>query len=205
MWVSVKKNKAVIILFIFTFFVLVIPVIFKLFMDFNNSNIEKEISYIDYYGYSLTTNDTKLYKDTYDELADVLNEDIVDYEEYAKSISKLFVIDVFTLENKVSSTDIGGLEFVHNDLKDNFKENMGSNLYSSVLSNISGTREQKLPVVSAVNITNIVKDKYEYYGVSYDSYVVDCSILYEVDMGYQNKITLTLIRLDNKIYVVKGE
>lgn len=200
-----KKNKAVIILFIFTFFVLVIPVIFKLFLDFNNSNIEKEISYIDYYGYSLTTNDTKLYKDTYDELADVLNEDIVDYEEYAKLISKLFVIDVFTLNNKASSTDIGGLEFVHNDLKDNFKENMGSNLYSSVLSNISGTREQKFPVVSTVNITNIVKDKYEYYGVSYDSYVVDCSILYEVDMGYQNKITLTLIRLDNKIYVVKGE
>lgn len=200
-----KKNKAVIILFIFTFFVLVIPIIFKLFLDFNNSNIEKEISHIDYYGYSLTTNDTKLYKDTYDELADVLNEDIVDYEEYAKLISKLFVIDVFTLNNKASSTDIGGLEFVHNDLKDNFKENMGSNLYSSVLSNISGTREQKLPVVSAVNITNIVKDKYEYYGVSYDSYVVDCGILYEEDMGYQNKITLTLIRLDNKIYVVKGE
>lgn len=200
-----KKNKAIIILFVFTFFVLVIPVIFKLFLDFNNSNIEKEISYIDYYGYSLTTNDTKLYKDTYDELADVLNEDIVDYEEYAKLISKLFVIDVFTLNNKVSSTDIGGLEFVHNDLKDNFKENMGSNLYSSVLSNISGTREQKLPVVSTVNITNIVKGKYEYYGVSYDSYVVDCSILYEEDMGYQNKITLTLIRLDNKIYVVKGE
>ena len=205
MWVRVKKNKAVIILFIFTFFVLVIPIIFKLFLDFNNSNIEKEISHIDYYGYSLTTNDTKLYKDTYDELADVLNEDIVDYEEYAKLISKLFVIDVFTLNNKASSTDIGGLEFVHNDLKDNFKENMGSNLYSSVLSNISGTREQKLPVVSAVNITNIVKDKYEYYGVSYDSYVVDCGILYEEDMGYQNKITLTLIRLDNKIYVVKGE
>lgn len=200
-----KKNKAVIILFIFTFFVLVIPIIFKLFLDFNNSNIEKEISHIDYYGYSLTTNDTKLYKDTYDELADVLNEDIVDYEEYAKLISKLFVIDVFTLNNKASSTDIGGLEFVHNDLKDNFKENMGSNLYSSVLSNISGTREQKLPVVSAVNITNIVKDKYEYYGVSYDSYVVDCGILYEEDMGYQNKITLTLIRLDNKIYVVKGK
>lgn len=200
-----KKNKAVIILFIFTFFVLVIPIIFKLFLDFNNSNIEKEISHIDYYGYSLTTNDTKLYKDTYDELADVLNEDIVDYEEYAKLISKLFVIDVFTLNNKASSTDIGGLEFVHNDLKDNFKENMGANLYSSVLSNISGTREQKLPVVSAVNITNIVKGKYEYYGVSYDSYVVDCSILYEVDMGYQNKITLTLIRLDNKIYVVKGK
>lgn len=205
MWVRVKKNKAVIILFIFTFFVLVIPIIFKLFLDFNNSNIEKEISHIDYYGYSLTTNDTKLYKDTYDELADVLNEDIVDYEEYAKLISKLFVIDVFTLNNKASSTDIGGLEFVHNDLKDNFKENMGANLYSSVLSNISGTREQKLPVVSAVNITNIVKGKYEYYGVSYDSYVVDCGILYEEDMGYQNKITLTLIRLDNKIYVVKGK
>lgn len=200
-----KKNKWVVILFIFCFIAIVSPIIFKLFVDFNAPIIEKEISSFDYYGYKLTTNDTEAFKSAYNELSDVLNQEIVDYELYAKSISKLFVIDVFTLENKLSSTDIGGLEFVHKDLRNNFKDNMGDNLYSSVLSNINSDRTQNLPKVSNVNIESLTKGIYEYYGVNYDSYVVKCGISYEVDLGYQTSITLTLIKVDNMLYIVKGE
>ena len=200
-----KKDKWILILFIFCFIVIVSPILFKLFIDFNNPIIEKELSSFEYYGYKLTSTDTDVFINAYDELSTVLNQEIVDYEEYAKSISKLFVIDVFTLENKVSSTDIGGLEFVHKDLRDNFKENLGSTLYNSVLSNINGKRVQKLPKVSNVSVDSITKDKYEYYGVEYDSYVIKCGITYEVDLGYQSSITLTLIRVDNMLYIVKGE
>ena len=200
-----KKDKWILILFVFCFIVIVSPILFKLFIDFNNPIIEKELSSFEYYGYKLTSTDTDVFKNAYDELSTVLNQEIVDYEEYAKSISKLFVIDVFTLENKVSSTDIGGLEFVHKDLRDNFKENLGSTLYNSVLSNINGKRVQKLPKVSNVSVDSIIKDKYEYYDVEYDSYVIKCGIAYEVDLGYQSSITLTLIRVDNMLYIVKGE
>ena len=200
-----KKDKWILILFIFCFIVIVSPILFKLFIDFNNPIIEKELSSFEYYGYKLTSTDTDVFKNAYDELSTVLNQEIVDYEEYAKSISKLFVIDVFTLENKVSSTDIGGLEFVHKDLRDNFKDNLGSTLYNSVLSNINGKRVQKLPKVSNVSVDSITKDKYEYYDVEYDSYVIKCGITYEVDLGYQSSIALTLIRVDNMLYIVKGE
>lgn len=200
-----KKDKWILILFIFCFIVIVSPILFKLFIDFNNPIIEKELSSFEYYGYKLTSTDTDVFKNAYDELSIVLNQEIVDYEEYAKSISKLFVIDVFTLENKVSSTDIGGLEFVHKDLRDNFKDNLGSTLYNSVLSNINGKRVQKLPKVSNVSVDSVTKDKYEYYDVEYDSYVIKCGITYEVDLGYQSSITLTLIRVDNMLYIVKGE
>ena len=105
----------------------------------------------------------------------------------------------------MSRTDIGGLEFVHKDLRDNFKDNLGSTLYNSVLSNINGKRVQKLPKVSNVSVDSITKDKYEYYDVEYDSYVIKCGITYEVDLGYQSSITLTLIRVDNMLYIVKGE
>ena len=197
-----KKDKWILILFIFCFIVIVSPILFKLFIDFNNPIIEKELSSFEYYGYKLTSTDTDVFKNAYDELSIVLNQEIVDYEEYAKSISKLFVIDVFTLENKVSSTDIGGLEFVHKDLRDNFKDNLGSTLYNSVLSNINGKRVQKLPKVSNVSVDSVTKDKYEYYDVEYDSYVIKCGITYEVDLGYQSSITLTLIRVDNMLYIV---
>ena len=200
-----KKDKWILILFIFCFIVFVSPILFKLFIDFNKKKKKKELSSFEYYGYKLTSTDTDVFKNAYDELSIVLNQEIVDYEEYAKSISKLFVIDVFTLENKVSSTDIGGLEFVHKDLRDNFKDNLGSTLYNSVLSNINGKRVQKLPKVSNVSVDSITKDKYEYYDVEYDSYVIKCGITYEVDLGYQSSITLTLIRVDNMLYIVKGE
>ena len=200
-----KKDKWVIILFIFCFIALVSPIIFKLFVDFNAPVIEKELSSFEYYGYKLTTNDTEAFEAVYNELSDVLNQEIVDYEMYAKLISKLFVIDVFTLDNKLSSTDVGGLEFVHKDLRNNFKENMGSTLYSSVLNNLNGNRNQKLPKVNDVKINSFDKDTYEYYGVTYDSYVINCGISYIEDMGYQNSITLTLIKVDNMLYIVKGE
>ena len=121
-----KKDKWVVILFIFCFLAIISPILFKLFVDFNAPVIEKEISSFEYYGYKLTTSDTEAFKNVYNELSDVLNEEIIDFEMYAQLISKLFVIDVFTLENKLSSTDVGGLEFVHKDLRSNFKENMGS-------------------------------------------------------------------------------
>ena len=41
--------------------------------------------------------------------------------------------------------------------------------------------------------------------VEYEAYEVDCSIIYEEDLGYQKNIKITLIRDDRTLYVVKGE
>ena len=46
-------------------------------------------------------------KNAFKELEIVLNEDHIDYSKYAELLSELFVIDVFTLNNKLASTDIG--------------------------------------------------------------------------------------------------
>ena len=74
MWVNAmnKKDKIITIIFIIVFVLLVTPVIVKVILDFNNDIAPEEISKIDYYGYSLSNNDTDLYKDTYKELDKVL-------------------------------------------------------------------------------------------------------------------------------------
>lgn len=208
MWVNVmnkKTNKIVIFIFILVFICLVVPVVIKILDDVNKVVVKEEVSKIDFYGYSLSSTDTDIYKKVYDELDDVLSKEEVDYKSYASLISKLFIIDVFTLNNKLTSTDIGGLEFVHDDFKANFSENMGSTLYNHVLSNIDGKRTQKLPVVKDVIINTVNEIKYTYNKVEYDAYEVDSSIIYEEDMGYQKAIKLTLIRDDRTLYVVKGE
>ena len=201
-----KNDKVIIIIFVIIGLSLFGTLFYKLYNDFLVPKVEnKEISSISLYGYTLKKNDNDLYKTNFKELEKVLNEDIVDYEEYAKLISKLFVIDVFTLNNKFASTDIGGIQYLHNDIKDNFKENMGATLYKFVESNVDGKREQILPEVSSVEVDNVFETKFTYNEKEYPAYLVTLSYDYVSDLGYQNNIKLTVINDDNILYIVKGE
>ena len=145
------------------------------------------------------------YKDNFKALEKTLNETPINYEEYAKLLSKLFIIDVFTLNNKLSSTDIGGLEFLYKPLKDNFKENMGNTMYKNVLVNLDGKRTQNLPEVTSIEVTNITETKYTYSKKEYEGYLVTLKWEYKQDLGYAKTMKLTLIKDNNILYVVKGE
>ncbi len=201
-----KESKKIIIVFVIIGILLFGFLGYKVYNDFiKNTSVNKKLMSLDLYGYTLSENDSTLYKDNFKELESVLNEKPINYEEYAKLISKLFVIDVFTLDNKLASTDIGGLEFLHKDIKENFSENMGATLYKNVESNLDGKRNQELPKVSNVNVDNILDTKYTYNEKEYDAYIVTLSYEYEKDMGYQNNIKLTIINDNEILYIVKGE
>lgn len=201
-----RTYRKTLLIFILVGIVLFLILGIKVYKDFMiDSSPNKQISYIDIYGYSLAKNDTDLYKVKFKELKSVLDTNPIDYNNYAKLISELFVIDVFTLDNKLASTDIGGLEFLHKDLKENFQENMGYSLYKFVESNLDGKREQELPIVKEIKESSIFETKYTYNDKEYDAYLVTVSWDYEVDMKYQNKIKLTLIKDNNKLFIVKGE
>ena len=58
----------------------------------------KIISNIEKYGYTLDDRDTKYMKETFKELESILNIDEINTEEYAKVLSKLFIIIVFFLK-----------------------------------------------------------------------------------------------------------
>ena len=202
-----KKNKGrgVIVIFIIVGIILFGYLGYRVKNDFFKGSERKKLDSIELYGYTLSKNDTEIYKTYFKELSKVLNEKTIDYTEYAKLISKLFVIDLYTLDNKLASTDIGGLEFLHNDLKDNFKENMGSTLYNFVESNIDGKRTQELPIVKDVNVSDVFETKYTYNKTEYDAYIVSTDITYEKDLGYPKSMKLTIIKDNNILYIVKGE
>lgn len=202
-----KKNKGigVIIIFIIVGILLFGYLGYRVKNDFFKGSERKKLDSIELYGYTLSKNDTDIYKTYFKELSKVLNEKTIDYNEYAKLISKLFVIDLYTLDNKLASTDIGGLEFLHNDLKDNFKENMGSTLYNFVESNIDGKRTQELPIVKDVEVSDVFETKYTYNETEYDAYIVSTNITYEKDLGYPKSMKLTIIKDNNILHIVKGE
>lgn len=202
-----KKNDIkVIVMFILIAILLFGFLGYKVYNDFFNKNEErKQIDSIEFYGYTLSENDTDIYKSYFKELTKILNEKPINYTEYAKTISKLFIIDLFTLDNKLGSTDIGGLEFIYKNLRENFKENEGASLYKFIENNLNGDRTQKLPKVKDVEIENINETTYKYKDVEYEGYIVKAKWTYEVDLGYQSSMKLTLIKDKDILYIVKGE
>lgn len=204
----INKNKVFYISVSVLAVVIIIVTGVKVFFDFFVSDEREVISKtkldsLEMYGYTLDDLDTELYRTYFEELKQVLNEDEIDLSSYASVLSKLFITDFYTLNNKVTSSDIGGIEFVHPDIVDNFKLNAGDTMYNHVKNNVYGDRTQELPIVKSVTIDNIQEVKYTYNGQEYDAFKVVVKWEYEKDLGYDNTGTLYLIYDNNKLNLVE--
>lgn len=199
-----KKYKKILKLIILIIIIIAILIFSKIF--FGKEKVKNNVKVIDSivdFSYTLDERDTKLMKDTYEELKKVLKEKDINYEEYAKVLSKLFVIDLFTMENKINKYDIACLEYVYPDNLNNFKLNVEDTLYKLLEDNTYGKRKQNLPIVSKVEVTNIEKSSYTINEENVDSYVVNLNWEYVTDLGYDKSATLTLVKKENKLYVVE--
>ena len=123
--------------------------------DTKTANIENEI---EEYGYTLKSTRDDRYKKMFRKLQTILNEDEVDEKSYLEQISKMFIMDFYTLDDKLANTDVGGIDFVHTDAKTNFLEKAEDTVYKYVESDIYGNRDQDLPEVTEVTVENIEKN-----------------------------------------------
>ena len=180
----------------------------KIYYDFfknDESSVQtrENLDTLELYGYTLDDEDTELYKTYFNELKEVLNKKDIDEKKYASLLVQLFVIDVYNLDNKLTSTDIGGLEFIHTDMAENFKINLGDTMYNTIESNLYGDRSQVLPVVINVVINSVEEYDYDYNDKSYSGYLVDTSWEYEEDLGYENQASFVLIDDNNKLNIIE--
>ena len=140
-----RKNRLFLLVFLCVIFGLIIY-----FGIFNNKKLAthaKKVDTIEGYNYSLYDTSTKVYENVFKELSKELTKASVDEKKYAELLAQLFIIDFYTLDNKLTNLNIGGVEFVHSDIVNNFKEKANATIYKYVQSNIYGDRKQKLPVV----------------------------------------------------------
>lgn len=205
-----NKKKKIFVLIIIIIIILVAAIglwiVFK--PDNDNTAVNKPVQIKDNmenYDYYLADNASSYYEKLYGELKKVLNEDIIDDKAFAETIAKLFITDVFTLDNKVSSSDIGGIQFIHSKFKDDFISIAKTTLYSNVQNNIYGDRKQKLPIVANVEIKSSKTSTFTYKKKQYDSYIINTSIDYKTDLGYPSSYKVTLIKNDKYWQVVTGE
>lgn len=199
-----KKFKRLIMIFIVIAILLIISfLVYKLLKNNNTNDNIKVVDSIEKYGYNLDDRDSALMKSKYEELKKVLNSDEIDYEEYAKILAELFIIDLFTLNNKINKYDVGSAEYVYPDSIENFKLNVEDTIYKHMENNSDGKRKQDLPEVSGLNITAINTGEFLIDDENYDSFIVELNWDYVKDLGYDDNATITLINLDNKLYVVE--
>ena len=117
----------------------------------------------------------------------------------------LFRSDLYTIDNKVSKYDIGGLDYLYPSARDSFRAKVLDTLYKTVEDNSYGSRKQDLPVVKSVEVSDFKETTYEIQKESFLAYQVLLDFTYEKDLGYDNKGSVLLIQKDNKFYVISYE
>lgn len=160
--------------------------------------------------YVVNENDTKLFKDNFNELKKVLNAKKVDNKEYAKVISKLFIIDFFTLSNKTSKNDVGGVQFVFDSYQKDFVDGARDSIYKQVKSTVSDDKaNNSLPTVSKIKVDTIDEispySMFETGGFTEDQvgYIVNISWNYKNDDEFQSNATLVIVPDGTKLSVAK--
>lgn len=201
-----KKSKLLKVLIVLVLiFCVIILVLFgsKLLTD-KEPNEVKILKEIKSHGYKLDENETEIYKSEFDKLENILTQDEINYEDYAKQVAKLFIIDFYTLDNKLSKNDIGGVEFIKESMRDNFIEEARSTFYK-YLEVKSDKRVQKLPVVSEIAEVLVEDAEFKYADKTIDenAYKVTISWIYEEDLGYETETKMVLVNENNKLYIVE--
>lgn len=155
------------------------------------------------YEYNLEDRDTPLYKEKFLKLKEILESDMADYDEYAKYLAQLFVIDLYTIDNKISKYDVGSLDFIYPEEQEKFQNKVLDTMYKLVEDNTTGTRKQELPIVSNIELGELKTTEYKKKEQKLKAYEVEANITYEKDLGYDKKVAITMVEEENKIYVVQ--
>ena len=192
--------------------ILIVAILVLGYLAYDNFFGEKEVeeskvvSQIEKYGYKLKDNKPETYKKMFEELKEILEADKVDEEAYVKKISEMFIYDFYSLKDKVSKTDVGGVDFVYGEVLENFLQNAQNTYYKYVENNIYNNRKQALPEVSDIEIGEVNKEAFKYGEKTDDeAYIVNVTWSYKTGdfADYQKEAKLVFIHDDIKLSLVE--
>ena len=158
-------------------------------------NVTSVISNISDYGYTLDDRDTDYMKEVFSELENILEALEIDYHAYAEALAKLFVIDFYTLENKINKYDVGSLEYILSSSVESFRLKAQDTIYRDVIDNTYRDRIQDLPE-NTEDTTFTLNDE------EVDAIKVEMNYEYKEDLGYDTEGTIYLVRNDVKLEIV---
>lgn len=166
----------------------------------NKSVVEvKVLDSLDDYGYSISDKDTKYYQSEFENLKNILNQDEIDYEAYATQVAKMFTIDLYTMSTKINKYDIGGKEYFYADKVSMHEKKVMDTLYSTLLDDTYGDRDQTLPEVKEVTVDSTESMKYTLDDEDVDAYLVKLKITYVDDLNYDDVASVVVCKEEDSI------
>ncbi len=207
-----KSNKwLLIILGVLLVVFVILLVLYLVFKDDNKEKLQVDVlEEIPEYGYELTSLDSEYYASIFKELNDILSKEEINKEEYAKTVAKLFITDLYTISTKINKYDVGGDIYYHSspDKNSEFKLKVVEQFYNYLEDNTYGDRKQELPTVKNVEVVDYQLGEYTLYkGTSKEqvvsSYVIQLKWDFEKDLGYDTKGEVILVDNEKKIEVVE--
>ena len=199
-----KLKKKVVILLILIPIIIIASIGIVLYKSFDKkeTNHQEVVDKIGEYDYTLENDHPKAYKELFKELTKELNKEKPDEKKYAELVAQMFAVDFYNLDNKVSKNDIGGVQFIASNYKNNFAFKASDTVYKYVEQNLYGDRKQTLPEVKSSSVKEIKNGKYKYKNINDENaYVITVSLEYKKDLGYPEEVTVKLYHNDKKLEV----
>lgn len=209
---KLKKRKILILILIVVLAVLLVLFALNLGKK-EDDNKKKVVDEIKKFSYTVSETDTELFKNKFKELKKILSSKNIDNKEYAKLISELFVIDFYTLDNKITKNDVGGVQFVYESYKADFIDSARDSIYKQVKSNLDNNRNQSLPEVENIDVTSVeevspseifendeFKNATELLG-----YEIDLNWTYKNNDDFQTEAKIIVVQDGDKLSIGKLE
>jgi len=194
-------KKVLVVLLILIFVYCIGGVIYSLNIK-DNKKQEDTILSINGYEYKIKNSVNDLYKNEFNKLKTNLESDNVNLNEYIKSIAKLYIIDLYSLNDKINKYDVSAAQYVIDTSRENFKLKVSETIYKYIEDKSDGERSQDLPIVTEIFVDNVNETTYKINELDYKGYQVLISWKYDKDLGYPMSADLTLIEENNIISVV---
>ena len=207
---KMKKKGKILFLLLLIIILIVGGYIFYDKIKSNKPTKVKTVDKIEEYDYKLTNNKPKEYEKMFQELKNILSTENVKYEDYASKISEMFIYDFYSLDYKKVKTDVGGTDFIHPAILENFMTNAEKTYYKYIENDIYGNRKQDLPRVDKVKIESCEKTSFTYKEnkkkvTDEEAYKVKATLTYTSTKvnDYQTSTTITIVHKDKKLYLVE--
>lgn len=170
--------------------------------------------------YAVPEDPTNYQVKLYNKLTKALTKD--DDEKIASLVAQNFAYDFFSLKNKDSSMDVGGLTYLPEDRQEDFKTFASSYVYGNYAVIAKEEGKSELPLVKSVKVNTVEADEFNYTvfvpensetGVeaheeegTYEGWNVTLSLTYEktkVDSEeLKTETTITVINLNDRLVVI---
>ncbi|MDF9825650.1 hypothetical protein M2475_002069 [Breznakia sp. PF5-3] len=170
--------------------------------------------------YTPPKNPTDYQAETYNALTKALKKN--NEEAVAKLVAENFTADFFTLKNKESAEDVGGLTYFPATRQEEFKTFAMNYVYSNYQLIKDDYGKSSLPVVEEVKVGNVSKETITYKNIipsedenvedqveenEYEGYVINITISYEStdvpDKDLKKEAVIYVIKLDERLVIIK--